>query len=94
MCGYAGHRESGLCVFREFCLVCFRVVGESPSFCCNLYSCRMFIVVMMGKWSDDIAFCVLNDVRLYNVLDTVVISGEDVSCSVVCPWLVLHGLSC
>ena len=22
-------------------------------FCCSLYSCRMLIVVIMGKWSDD-----------------------------------------
>ena len=29
--GYGGLSESGLCVFRELCLVCFLVVGESPS---------------------------------------------------------------
>ena len=28
---YVGLRESGLCVFRELCLVSFLVVGESPS---------------------------------------------------------------
>ena len=43
----------------------------------------MLIVVMMGKWSDDSACGVVHDVRLYSVLDTVVISGDDVCCSVV-----------
>ena len=38
----------------------------------------MLIVVMMGKWSDDRACCVVHDIRLYSVLNTVVISGEDV----------------
>ena len=42
----------------------------------------MLIVVMMGWWSDDSACWVAHDVRLYSVLDTVVISGEDV-CSIV-----------
>ena len=41
----------------------------------------MLIVVMMGMWSDDSACCV-HDVRLYSVLDTVVISGDDVCCNV------------
>ena len=40
----------------------------------------MLIVLMMGKWSDD--------VRLYSALDTVVITGEDVSCRVVFGTLV------
>ena len=60
----------------------------------------MLIVVMMGKWSDDSALkdgrhtfddeCVLSchDVLLYSVLDNVVISGEDVCCSVVFGTLV------
>ena len=48
----------------------------------------MLIVVMMGKWSDDSACWVIHDVRLYSVLDTVVISGEDVCCSVVFGTLV------
>ena len=43
----------------------------------------MLIVVMMGKWSDDNACRVVHDVRLYSVLDTVVISGDDFCCSVV-----------
>ena len=48
----------------------------------------MLIVVLMGKWSDDSACWVGHDVRLYSVLDTVVISGEDVCCSVVFDTLV------
>ena len=43
----------------------------------------MLIVVMMGRRSDESACCVVHDVRLYSVLDTVVISGEYVCCSVV-----------
>ena len=43
----------------------------------------MLIVVMMGKWSDDSACSVVHDVQLYSVLDTVVISGEDVCYCVV-----------
>ena len=43
----------------------------------------MLIVVTMGRLSDDSACCVVHDVQLYSVLDNVVISGEDVSCSVV-----------
>ena len=45
----------------------------------------MLIVVMMGRWSDD---SVVHNVRLYSVLDTVVISGEDVCFSVVFGTLV------
>ena len=48
----------------------------------------MLIVVMMGKWSDDSACLVVHDVRLYNVLDTGVISGEDVCCNMVVGTLV------
>ena len=48
----------------------------------------MLIVVIMGKWSDDSACWVVHDVRLYSVLDTVVISGDDVCCSVVFGTLV------
>ena len=52
----------------------------------------MLIVVMMGKWSDDSACCVVHDVRLYSVLDTVVISGHDVCCSMVFGTLI--GVCC
>ena len=48
----------------------------------------MLIVVIMGKWSDDGAWSVVHDVWLYSVLDTVVISGNDVCCSVVLGTLV------
>ena len=48
----------------------------------------MLIVVMMGKWSDDSACLFVNDVRLYSVLDTVMISGDDVCCNVVFDTLV------
>ena len=48
----------------------------------------MLILVMMGRWLDDSARSVIHDVRLYSVLDTVVISGEDVCCSVVFVTLV------
>ena len=43
----------------------------------------MLIVVMIGKWSDDSACCVVHDVRFYSVLDTVVMDGDDVCYSVV-----------
>ena len=52
------------------------------------------------KWSDDSACWVVHDVLLYSELDTVVISGEDVCCSVVfgtlvyVVCLVLCGLRC
>ena len=35
----------------------------------------MLTEMMMGKWSDDSACLVVDDVRLYSVLDNVVISG-------------------
>ena len=43
----------------------------------------MLFVVIMGNRSDDSACWVVHDVRLYSVLDTVVISGDGVWCSVV-----------
>ena len=52
---------------------------------CSLLSCPMPIVGMMGKWWDDSACRVVHDVRLS---DTVVISGDDVCCSVVFGTLV------
>ena len=48
----------------------------------------MLIVVMMGKWAHVSACRVVHDARLYSVSDTVVISGEDVCCSVVFDALV------
>ena len=93
---YVGLSESGLCVFREWCPVSFLVVGESLAVL--LQSCCMLIVVIMGKWSDDSVCCVVHNVRLYSMLDTVVITGDDVCCSVVFGTLVgvfvLCGPSC
>ena len=43
----------------------------------------MLIVVILGRWPVDSVRSVVHGVWLYNVLDTVVISGEDVCCSVV-----------
>ena len=40
-------------------------------------------MLMMDKWSDDSACCVVHNVWLYSVLDTVVIYLDDVRCSVV-----------
>ena len=45
-------------------------------------------MVVVGKWSDDSACGVVHEGRLYSMLDTVVISGEDVCCSVVFGTLV------
>ena len=42
----------------------------------------------MGKWSDDSVCGVVHDVQLYGALDTVVISGNDICCSVVFDTLV------
>ena len=50
---------------------------------------------MISKWSDDNACWVVDNVRLYSVLATVVISGEDVWCLanwLVCLSLVLCGI--
>ena len=38
---------------------------------------------MMGKWSDDSACSVVHDGWLYSVLDTMVISSDNVCCSLV-----------
>ena len=55
-------------------------------------------MLMMDKWSDDSACCVVHNVWLYSVLDTVVIYLDDVRCSVVFVntglCLVLCGPSC
>ena len=54
----------------------------------------MLIVVMMGKWSDDSACWVVHDVRLYSVLDTMMISGEDVCYRMVSSTLIsIHFLT-
>ena len=48
----------------------------------------MLIVVMMGKLSDGSVCSVVHNVRLYSVLETLVIYCEDVCCSVVFVTLV------
>ena len=48
----------------------------------------MLIVVMMVRSSDDIACELVHQVRFYSVLDTVVISGDDVCYSVLFDTLV------
>ena len=44
----------------------------------------MLIVVIMGKWSGDSACYVVHNAWLYSVLYAVVVSDDDVCCSVVC----------
>ena len=46
----------------------------------------MLIVVMMGKWSDDSAYSVVHDVRLYSLFDTLVMMLVVVWCLAL--WLV------
>ena len=64
--------------------VCFVVV----CIWCSLYLVHVLIVVIMGRWSEFSACVVCQVVRLYNVVDIVVMSGDVVFCSVVCGILV------
>ena len=57
-------------------------------FCCSLYLVRVLIVVIMGKWSEFSACIVYQVVRLYSVVEIVVMSGDMACCSVVCGTLV------
>ena len=57
-------------------------------FCCSLYLVRVLIVVIMGRWSEFSACIVCQVVRLYSVVEIVVMSGEVACCSVVCGTLV------
>ena len=52
-------------------------------FCCSLYLVRVLIVVIMGRWSEFSACIVCHVVRLYSVVEIVVMSGEVACCSVV-----------
>ena len=54
--------------------------GEILSFLKSVFMLYV-IAVMMGKWSDDSVCLAVHDVRLYSVIDTVVISGDDVCCN-------------
>ena len=49
---------------------------------------RVLIVVIMGRWSEFSACIVCQVVRLYSVVEIVVMSGEVACCSVVCGTLV------
>ena len=57
-------------------------------FCCSLYLVRVLIVVIMGRWFAFSACIVCQVVRLYSVVEIVVMSGEVARCSVVCGTLV------
>ena len=57
-------------------------------FCCSLYLVRVLIVVIMGMWSQFSACIVCQVVRLYSVVEIVVMSGEVACCSDVCGTLV------
>ena len=57
-------------------------------FCCSLYLVRVLIVVIMGRWSEFSACIVCQVVRLYSVVEIVVMSGEVDCYSVVCGTLV------
>ena len=48
----------------------------------------MLIVVVMGRWSEFRACIVCYVVRLYSVVEIVVMSGEVACCNVVCGTLV------
>ena len=56
-------------------------------FCCSLYLVRVLIVVIMGRWSEFSACIVCRVVRLYSLVEIVVMSGEVSCCSVVCRCL-------
>ena len=63
-----------------FCMTCSLLMVVEDV----LQSILMFlllIVVLIGGWSDENVCCVIHDVRLYIVLNNVVISGRDVCCS-------------
>ena len=57
-------------------------------FCCSLYLVRVLIVVIMGRWSEFSACIVCHVVRLYCIVEIVVMSGEVACCSGVCGTLV------
>ena len=57
-------------------------------FCCSLYLVRVLIVVIMGMCNEFSACIVCQVVRLYSVVEIVVIYGEVACCIVVCGTLV------
>ena len=62
--------------------------------CCSLYVVRVLIVVIMGRWFEFGACIVCQVVRLYSVVEIVVMSGEVTCCSVVCGTLVGVSMFC
>ena len=52
-------------------------------FCCSWYLVRVLIVVIMGRWSEFRACIVCQVVRLYSVVEIVVMFGDVPYCSVV-----------
>ena len=57
-------------------------------FCCSLYLVRVLIVVIMGMWSKFSACIMCQVVRLYSVVEIILMSGEVACCSAVCGTLV------
>ena len=56
--------------------------------CCSLYLVRVLIVVIMGRWSEFRACIVCQVVRLYSIVEIVVMAGEVACCGIVCGSLV------
>ena len=67
----------------DLLLLLFYILYEFKCWVIDVCSLHVVSLLMMGTWSDDSACWVVHDVRLYSVLDTVVIYGEDFCCSVV-----------
>ena len=65
--------------------ICFSIVCECVAV---LNLVRVLIVVIMGRWSEFSACIVCQVVRLYSVVEIVVMSGRVACCSVVCLTLV------
>ena len=57
-------------------------------FCCSFYLVCVLIVVIMRRWSEFNTYIVCQVVRLYSVVEIVVMPGEVACCSVVCSTLV------
>ena len=55
---------------------------------------HVLIVVIMGRWPEFSACTVCQVVRLYSVVENVVMSGEVAFCSVVCGTLVGVSIVC
>ena len=73
----------------ELCPVCFPIVSNVCLFCCSLYLVCVLIVVIMGRWYEFSACIVCQVVRLYSVVEIVVMFDEVACCSVVCGTLMV-----